>query len=134
MGLTSHNLLLTASFQVKLSGIGMTGLKTFLRDSNQGYDEDRHQAWVAPELLDGQSPAISPAADVYAFGIILWELLSRMDPHGLTKQIRAGHLPLPDQAPRRYRALLQQCCHLQPSMRPECSEILPQLTIEFQRQ
>ena len=35
--------------------------------------------WMAPELLCGE-PA-TPASDVYAFGIVLFEIFSRMSPY-----------------------------------------------------
>jgi serine/threonine protein kinase len=30
--------------------------------------------WLAPEVLDGQQA--TPAADVFAFGVVLWEVLT----------------------------------------------------------
>ena len=30
--------------------------------------------WLAPELLDGQQA--TPAADVFAFGVVMWEVLT----------------------------------------------------------
>jgi serine/threonine protein kinase len=121
--------MLTAKGRVKLSGVGLTELKTFLRDSGQ-VDGDRLRAWVAPELLDGRSPDISPAADVYSFGIILWELLSREDPLGLTESISNGHLPiLGDRVSDRYLHLRKQCCNLQPRERPSSYTIQIQLAL-----
>jgi hypothetical protein len=36
--------------------------------------------WLAPELLDGQQA--TPAADVFAFGVVMWEVLTWDIPWG----------------------------------------------------
>ncbi len=35
--------------------------------------------YLAPEVLTGKE--LSPAADVYAFGILLWQILTRKHPY-----------------------------------------------------
>lgn len=36
--------------------------------------------WTAPEVLEN-TEASSKASDIYSFGIILWELITREDPY-----------------------------------------------------
>lgn len=82
--------------------------------------------WAAPEVL--RSEALGPAADVYSFGVLLWEMLTRELPHsGLSfGQVVAsvgwagwlpdfGSLPL---VPREVRQLLKDCLNFSPADRP----------------
>jgi len=82
--------------------------------------------WAAPEVL--RSEALGPAADVYSFGVLIWEMLARKLPHrGLSfGQVLAsvgwaGWTPdlsaLPE-VPAELRRLLQMCLSFVPVDRP----------------
>lgn len=90
--LKSSNVLLTATQEVKICDFG---LAHFLGDGSQsdaGGPAAKGEAtvqmgcvgthhWMAPEVLRGEE--YSKAADVYSFGMILWEMISRKVPfHG----------------------------------------------------
>lgn len=86
--------------------------------------------YIAPEVYT--SGTHSAAADVYAFGITLWELLTAGDPlHSvprlmLAQQVVVNHLrpAFPPGAPPGYVALAQRCWDPLPSARPSFSEVL----------
>ena len=88
--------------------------------------------WLSPEVLSGRAHA--EAADVYAFGVIGWELLTREHPFAhlnsafqfeLEDAIRSGaRPPLPRGAPKRYAALVRSCWHQSPSTRPTAAQIV----------
>ncbi|KAG2500644.1 hypothetical protein HYH03_001411 [Edaphochlamys debaryana] len=89
---------------------------------------------MAPEvMLEGR---ISKAADVYSFGILMWELFCASDPfagvprahmgHAITKENRRPKFP--PFAPRDYVALASQCWHPDASQRPTFEAILSELT------
>jgi serine/threonine protein kinase len=68
-------------------------------------------AWTAPECLKGAP--FSPKSDVYAFGIIMWELVTREEPlRGLdedemTKFVTGGGRPkIPEDCPSAYAQLI----------------------------
>ncbi|KAH0475305.1 MAG: uncharacterized protein KVP18_004408 [Porospora cf. gigantea A] len=79
----SPNVLVESSGQVKLCDFGLA------IDFNDDMEEFRAcraipagsvgtHPWMAPELLRGES--VTKAADVYSFGVLLWEMITRQIP------------------------------------------------------
>ena len=85
--------------------------------------------YVAPELFIGGT--YSQASDIYAFGIIMWEISSSEKPflemvHGkeLAQRIFTGVRPtITDDTPQFYRDLMQKCWHSDPLKRPTAEQI-----------
>ena len=86
--LKSLNLLLDAKWNVKVSDFGLTRFKEQIKRNQQ---EQLMQGgsihWTAPEVLNESSYIDHEAADVYSFGIILWEVLTRLDPFASMRYI-----------------------------------------------
>lgn len=70
--LKSRNVLVDSRFRAKVADFGLSSHGAGPRNLGT-------PLWMAPELLKGD-PA-SPASDVYAFGIVCWELVARDDPY-----------------------------------------------------
>jgi serine/threonine protein kinase len=77
--LKSLNLLLDAKWNVKVSDFGLTKFKEDVKSTQSNVAGTVH--WTAPEVLNESGQADLILADVYAFGIILWELLTRQQPY-----------------------------------------------------
>jgi len=86
-----------------------------------------------PELLrDG---ILTPAADVYAFGILLWQLVMCEAPYqNMTNQrivvsvVEGRRPPIPQNCPLAYSLLIQECWHQEHKERPSFQHIFNRLT------
>lgn len=74
--------------------------------------------WTAPEVLEGRE--ITPAADIYAFGVLVLEVLMRKVPS--EEDIREGCVP--GQVPANLSNLVIQCVQVRPEMRPTSQMLL----------
>lgn len=152
--LKSPNILITNGFHAKLSDFGLARVKsdthTVTKDSKA-----ISVAWTAPELLKlgGRS---SFASDVFAFGVIVFEIVSRQvtvpclvcfvyrlmcvcialqsPPYGdvtddvIKEEVRKGErLPIPDEVPKAYAELIKSCWHPLPSARPLMADVVASL-------
>jgi serine/threonine protein kinase len=96
----SPNLLVDAGWRVKVADFGLT--KAALMDDDTCCDPSStmqhiNPCWLAPEIIAGD-PA-SKASDVYALGIVMWEVLTWAVPwrgangHAIAGAITAGERP-----------------------------------------
>lgn len=74
----SSNVLIANNWQVKICDFGLARYrKRFsLEDDSKGKIGTPH--WMAPETLRGEK--YEEAADVYSFGVILWEMVTSKFP------------------------------------------------------
>jgi serine/threonine protein kinase len=93
---------------------------------------------TAPEIIRGEK--YSEMADVYSFGIIAWEVLTRKQPYGgrnfmgVSLDVLDGHRPqIPDDCRPRYRRLIRKCWHRNANKRlamDQVVEVLDELLAE----
>ncbi|GMI22217.1 hypothetical protein TrCOL_g2995 [Triparma columacea] len=91
-------------------------------------------AWAAPEVIEGGFSALSLKADVYAFGIIIWECLTQKRPWDgktdgqIIKAIVKEQRPdVSDDMNKDLRALMESCWSEDPKDRPHFDEIVKRL-------
>ena len=77
--LKAANVLITHDFTARVADFGLS--KIMSEAARSSSLEALNPRWLAPEVLTG-TPA-TPASDVYAFGVLLWELLTWNVPWGL---------------------------------------------------
>jgi serine/threonine protein kinase len=142
--LKSLNVMLSQDLAAKICDFGSAVQKLNSKTSTKGRGHGDYGGstvgWMAPELFEGIAP--NKKTDVYAFGIILWELAmcevpfkDKINDFIVIELIKSGkHLdisdPLPECAsnfPPKYFELMKSCWG-QPQDRPEMSSLFADLT------
>eukprot|EP01090_Pellita_catalonica_P003160 TRINITY_DN127_c0_g1_i4.p1 TRINITY_DN127_c0_g1~~TRINITY_DN127_c0_g1_i4.p1 ORF type:complete len:345 (-),score=85.01 TRINITY_DN127_c0_g1_i4:176-1210(-) len=128
--LKSLNLLVDDSYNIKLTDFGISKpLKDNLETMNSKMGTLN---WLAPEVLDCKP--YSPASDVYSFGIILWEIVTRETPFDgmhnfqiLSAVARGQGLQIPDSCDPAFAKLMNNMWLIDPLDRPGMMEVLDTL-------
>lgn len=128
--LKSANLLLDESYTAKVCDFGLSRLKAQARSMTGNCGTVQ---WMAPEVLANQK--YDEKADVFSYGIILWELLSRECPYegmtaiqcALAVLNRDKRPEIPKWCPPALHALIKSCIKKDQSQRPTFSQIIDAL-------
>ena len=126
----ASNVCIGANYKAMVADYGMSDLKARCRGPNFM----RVAALMAPELHGG-APS-SKEADVYAFGVVLWQMYMHREPYQDVKkeEIAVGihlgtmRLSLPSHCPGEYSALVDMCTSHDPARRPTFEGIVSHLT------
>ncbi|PNG99770.1 Mitogen-activated protein kinase kinase kinase, partial [Tetrabaena socialis] len=97
-------------------------------------------AYLAPEGYDAAPKVITHQADIFSFGVVLWEMLSGSQPWkhcdmmtlAYDVTVRRQRLPLEaleagGRCPPKLRLLLRQCWEQDPRRRPAAAELVKEL-------
>ncbi|XP_035131445.2 macrophage-stimulating protein receptor isoform X4 [Callithrix jacchus] len=124
--LAARNCMLDESFTVKVADFGLA--RDILDKEYYSVRQHRHARlpvkWMALESL--QSYRFTTKSDVWSFGVLLWELLTRgappyshIDPFDLPHFLAQGRrLPQPEYCPDSLYQVMQQCWEADPAVRP----------------
>lgn len=128
--LKSANLLLDDNMCVKVCdfGLSITKLGTMTMTAIGTVQ------WAAPELL--RHEAYNEKTDVFAFGVLAWEVFTRRRPFDDLPLLRVAHdvayeglrLQVPPHVPQAYAELMAACWQQLPDDRPDFSEIVSLLS------
>ncbi|KAH7294162.1 hypothetical protein KP509_28G059000 [Ceratopteris richardii] len=135
--LKSSNLLVDKNWTVKVADFGLSRMKhaTFLTaKSGRGTPQ-----WMAPEVLRNEPS--DEKADVYSFGVIMWELATEEIPwDGLNAMQVVGavgfmnqRLQIPSKVEPEWANLIESCWNSDPKLRPPFQDITERLK-EMQKQ
>ena len=131
--LKAQNLLLDENYKIKVSDFGLAKATDEVRfgagSTSEGVQKGS-SLWMSPEYLNG-SP-YDEKCDVYSFGMVLLELVTRRLPWVEVKELsqivlkvaQGQRPPLPDNGlPSQLRDLIQRCWAQEPGERPTFDEI-----------
>ncbi|KAL6064801.1 Dual specificity protein kinase [Balamuthia mandrillaris] len=132
LDLKAANLLVDRNWTVKVADFGLSVVKKDAAEKKEKHGPIGTPLWMAPEVL--MNKEYDEKADVYSFGIVLWELLCGQDPwqeiESLVDLVEAVCLehkrpPLPKSIPQSLRDLVNACWHPEPEKRPSFEELIP---------
>ncbi|KAL6044793.1 Protein kinase domain-containing protein [Balamuthia mandrillaris] len=136
--LKSYNLLVDKWGRVKVSDFGISHVlaEDLGINSHHGHAEPQGFGtlnWVAPEILISCEPH-SIKTDIYAFGMVLWEILCEKIPYEgqseleVVYSIAEGIFPtIPESCDPEYADLIRWCWKQDPKERPTIEEVLATL-------
>ncbi|XP_050524364.1 mitogen-activated protein kinase kinase kinase 7-like isoform X2 [Daktulosphaira vitifoliae] len=93
-------------------------------------------AWMAPEVFEGSN--YTEKCDVYSWGIILWQVLTRLKPfneiggsaYGIMWAVHKGtRPPIFEQCPRPFQELITTCWDQNPNIRPSIDHVVEVMRI-----
>jgi serine/threonine protein kinase len=127
--LKPHNLLVDENWRVKVCDFG---LSRFVENKN-AMTACGTPAYAAPEVLRNSDYSMS--ADVYSFGIVLWELVTRdvlypnMPPFQIIFAVgtQKSRPPMPHHIPVALACLIRECWDEDPNSRPSFLRITERL-------
>ena len=133
--LKSRNILVDKSLNAKVTDFGLS------RNKKNGASSTNMTAcgtpaWTAPEII--KCLEYTEKVDVYSFGILMWEILTREEPFVRNKDLKGiqiayaaaeqGLRPkIPPFCPDGYSKLMQRCWDGNPDLRPDFNEVLKTL-------
>ena len=134
--LKAANCLLDRDCRVKLADFGLSKtITSFTRRSSTNYPAGTY-SHMCPELL--LENKFTQKADVYSYGIVMFEVLSRAEPwKGLHEAQIAAQIiygrrpsrefPIPEDSPPELITLMEKCWDDDPSKRPPFQQIVQDL-------
>ncbi len=141
--LTSHNCVIDSRWVCKVTDYGFQDI----RQEEQGlsYSPDEKKLWTAPEILC-QTGKGNMECDIYAFGIIIQEVITNIKPYGtnaeqmscteIVSKVSSGLQPPyrpyldPSVHPKEWTGLAEKCWNENSINRPKIQEVLSHIAIQ----
>ncbi|OQR92389.1 protein kinase [Achlya hypogyna] len=128
--LKSPNLLVDRNYAIKISDFGLSRVKAHVQTMTGNCGTVQ---WMAPEVLGNQK--YTEKADVFSFGIVIWECVTGECPYDGMTQIQAAlgvlnrnlRPVVPKTCPPFLAQLMKACWARQPELRPSFLQIVSAL-------
>lgn len=132
--LKSANVLIDHEGRARLSDFGLskhgsTNITTLEKQSHA-------MQWMAPEVVlgSGDKHTLTVQADIYSFGVVLWEIMTAKIPYANLTPMQfainlqeGGRETIPEDTPTVYQDIIRGCWQEKPFNRPPLARIIHQL-------
>lgn len=124
LDLKSPNILLARDTTAKIADVGLARSVTSDVACLSQMTAMGTIAWAAPELLRNfrigieQHRAVTHKADVFSFGVVLWEVVTGEDPQHSSRNVK-----VPSECPKQVAELIAACVQDDPSKRPDMRSV-----------
>jgi tRNA A-37 threonylcarbamoyl transferase component Bud32 len=121
------------SLKAKISDFGLS--RIVMGDTCESTNTNQISIrWAAPEMLQDR-PKISKSIDIYAFGVVMWEILALKRPYAemnlaplIQRVTTGGREPMPAETPPLIGDLISLCWAQFPDQRPKAAYVRESLT------
>ena len=130
----SLNFLMDKFGEVKLGDFGLAKVRVASSTASTFAGAVGTLRWSAPEFLRaGGKKSATPASDIYALGVVLWEILTLQIPYDgddddtIHRSIKGGpddKLAIPDDCSANVKSLLHACWNNDPTKRPTAMHLM----------
>ncbi|XP_036296921.1 mixed lineage kinase domain-like protein [Pipistrellus kuhlii] len=137
--ISSRSFLVTKDYRVKLSGFKLSETQTSIGRTTKRKKEERvnSTAYFSPQTMKNPYIKKDIKAEIYSFGIVLWEIITGKIPFEGYDSKKICQLvvkdqyqePLGEDCPPQLREIIDSCRAYEPSRRPSVKEISEKLTI-----
>ncbi|OHS95051.1 hypothetical protein TRFO_38764 [Tritrichomonas foetus] len=129
--LRPYNILYDHNYRPKIIDAGLNLLLKKFRHSTNNFNENKYVYYIPPEILRNENTEFSAKSDVYAFGFLLFEILTYKKPFDdfpstdeIISKILEGKRPeIPISISENYRELISNCWSDDLSIRPSFEQI-----------
>ncbi len=126
--LKSLNVLLDDRYRAKLADFGMSKVRTSTSSFAGALSGTVH--WSSPEVINDEK--YGKPADVYSYGVILWEILARKLPYAsmagrgaiMNFVVLGKREPIPENSPEILARLTTECWAQEPEQRPTMAQVV----------
>uniref|UniRef100_G1Q1H7 Mixed lineage kinase domain like pseudokinase n=1 Tax=Myotis lucifugus TaxID=59463 RepID=G1Q1H7_MYOLU len=126
--ISSRSFLVTNGYQVKLSGFELSKTQTSISRTTKRKKEGtvNFTAYISPQRLENVFNKYDIAAEIYSFGIVLWEIVTGKTPFEGCDSRKIRQLvakdqhqePLGEDCPSQLKEIIDSCRAHEPSRRP----------------
>ncbi|KAJ0266748.1 hypothetical protein HA466_0006930 [Hirschfeldia incana] len=125
--LKPENVLIDEDFQLKIADFGIACEEEYC---DMLADDPGTYRWMAPEMIKRKPHGRK--ADVYSFGLLLWEMVAGATPYEDMNPIQAAFAvvdknlrpTIPEDCPAAMKALIERCWSVAPDKRPDFWQVV----------